>query len=303
MWDEYLHGYTTFLTLEKSFSKHSIQAYSHDVQKFIQFLEIEQIQKKPADITIEHLQHFMRFLVDIGLSANSQARIIAGIRQFYTYCLMEEIVVEDITSLLSVPTIHRKLPDVLSVDEVNHIVSVIDLSKSEGTRNKAMIEVLYSCGLRVSELISLQLSHILWADECIRVRGKGNKERVIPISTTALHYLSIYINDIRNKMFVQKDAVDVIFLNKRGQPLSRVMVFYIIKDLAKKANVQKKISPHSFRHAFATHLVEGGADLRAIQSMLGHQSITTTEIYAHLSKEYLRDTLHLYHPAFSYTKK
>jgi integrase/recombinase XerD len=232
------------------------------------------------------------------MSERSQARIISGIKAFYKYCLQEQITQKDPTELLSAPKLKKTLPDTLTFEEIEQLIAQIDLSKLEGTRNKAMLETLYSCGLRVSELINIRRSHLYLDIGFIRVIGKGDKERLIPIGASAIKYLQIYLQELRSKMHEQKGNEDIVFLNRRGGKLSRVMVFYIIKDLAIKAEIRKTISPHTFRHSFATHLVEGGADLRAVQEMLGHESITTTEIYTHLDRNFLRDTLNRFHPGF-----
>jgi integrase/recombinase XerD len=237
-------------------------------------------------------------VAELGMTQTSQARIISGIRAFYKYCLLEDIVTKDPTTLLEAPKLRRHLPDVLTFDEIENILSQIDLSTPEGTRNKAIIETMYSCGLRVSELVNLKLSQLFFDVEFIRVVGKGSKERLVPIGSSAIKFISIYVKNIRVHQSIQKGEEDILFLNRRGKRLTRVMIFLIIKDLVKKAGINKTISPHTFRHSFATHLVEGGADLRAVQEMLGHESITTTEIYTHLDRDFLRTTLHQFHPAF-----
>jgi integrase/recombinase XerD len=298
MWESYKKGYKAYLRLERSHSDNSVQAYLRDVEHLTQFLQSTQGPQQPQAVQLEHLQAFLKQLSEWGLGVGSQARILSGIRSFFTYCVLEQIVAADPTALLSAPKTSRKLPDTLSVSEIEALLGAIDLSTPEGTRNRAMLETLYSCGLRVSELVTLKLSCLYPELGFVRVIGKGNKERLIPIGATALHYLNIYRSTTRVHVRIQKGAEDLVFLNRRGKGLSRVMVFYIIKELARTAGITKTISPHTFRHSFATHLVEGGADLRAVQEMLGHESITTTEIYTHLDRDFLRDTLHRFHPAF-----
>jgi integrase/recombinase XerD len=232
------------------------------------------------------------------MTPSSQARIVSGLNSFYRYCIQEEISKKDPTALLEAPKLAKHLPDTLSVDEIEKIIHSIDVSAPEGTRNKAIIETLYSCGLRVSELVNLKLSCLYFEAGYLRIIGKGNKERLVPVGSSAIKNMRLYLENIRNHIKIAPGNEDIVFLNRRGKKLSRVMIFMIIKELAKKASVTKNISPHTFRHSFATHLVEGGADLRAVQEMLGHESITTTEIYTHLDREYLRDTLQQFHPAF-----
>ncbi len=298
MWESYKKGYKAYLQLERSLSDNSVEAYLLDVEKFTQFLQHVNLLKTPAAIELQDLQHFIKWITELGMSGKSQARIISGIRSFYKYCNIENIVNKDPTVLLETPKLQRKLPDVLSFEEIENIIGQIDLSTAEGGRNKAILETMYSCGLRVSELINLRLSCLYLDVNFIRVIGKGDKERLVPIGDSAIKYINIYRNDIRVHMTVRPGNEDILFLNRRGAKLSRVMIFLILKDLAKKAGITKNISPHTFRHSFATHLVEGGADLRAVQEMLGHESITTTEIYTHIDREYLRETLHQFHPAF-----
>jgi len=298
MWKAYIKGFKAYLQLEKSLSENSVGAYIHDIEKFTQFLIENTIELNPEEIELGHLEDFLKWINQLGMTPASQARIISGLRSFYKYCLQEQISKTDPTTLLEAPKLTKHLPDVLSFDEIEKIISAIDLSTPEGGRNKAMIETLYSCGLRVSELINLKRSCLYFEVGYIRITGKGDKERLVPIGDSAIKYIRVYLEKIRVHMPVIPGYEDVVFLNRRGRKLSRVMIFLIIKDLAKKAFITKKISPHTFRHSFATHLVEGGADLRAVQEMLGHESITTTEIYTHLSREYLRDTLQQFHPAF-----
>jgi integrase/recombinase XerD len=252
----------------------------------------------PAEVTLKHLQSFIQTIGKLEMAPSSQARIISGIKSFFKYCLLEQIISINPTTLLPTPKIQRKLPDVLSFEEIEQLIGQIDLSKPEGGRNKAILEVMYSSGLRVTEAINLKLSCLYLDVGFIRVIGKGDKERLVPIGSDAIKYIKLYKDTIRVHQAPAKDCEDILFLNNRGKALSRVMIFYIIKDLIQKTGIQKTISPHSFRHSFATHLVEGGADLRAVQEMLGHESITTTEIYTHINREYLRDTLDRFHPAF-----
>ncbi|MEO6916257.1 MAG: site-specific tyrosine recombinase XerD, partial [Chitinophagaceae bacterium] len=299
MWEPYKKGFRAYLQLERSLSDHSVAAYLRDIEKFTQFLESMQELKSPAAIGIDDLRKFVQWVAELGMTESSQARIISGLRSFFTFCVIENITTQDPTLLLQAPKLSRILPDVLSFAEIELMLNTIDLSSPEGTRNKAIIETMYSCGLRVSELINLRLSCLFLAVGFVRVTGKGDKERLVPIGGSAIKYVQIYLETIRNTLKIKKGQEDIVFLNRRGAGLSRVMIFMIIKDLATKAGITKTVSPHTFRHSFATHLVEGGADLRAVQEMLGHESITTTEIYTHLDREYLRDTLQRFHPAFA----
>ncbi|SRR5579871_842652 len=298
MWEAYKKGYKSYLQLEKSLSDNSVEAYLLDVEKLTQFLLHTDSLKTPAEIELQDLQLFIKWISELGISDKSQARIISGIRSFYKYCSIENIIKKDPTVLLEAPKLQRRLPDVLSFEEIERIIAQIDLSKAEGGRNKAILETMYSCGLRVSELVNLRLSCLYLDVNFIRVIGKGDKERLVPIGDSAIKFINIYKNEIRVHLLIKPGNEDILFLNRRGSKLSRVMIFLMLKDLAKKAGITKNISPHTFRHSFATHLVEGGADLRAVQEMLGHESITTTEIYTHLDREYLRETLHQFHPAF-----
>jgi len=298
MWEVYKKGYRSYLQLEKSLSEHSVEAYMLDLEKLTTFLQAAHLLKAPPEVETEDLRKFIRWINSMGVAASSQARMISGIRSFYKYCLVENIVKKDPTSLLEAPKLKRALPDVLSFDEIEKIIGQIDLSKPEGGRNKAILETMYSCGLRVSELVNLRISGLFTDVGFIRVTGKGDKERLVPIGSAAVKYISIYRKNIRIHIPVKPGNEDFLFLNRRGSRLTRVMIFILLKDLVRKAGIAKNISPHTFRHSFATHLVEGGADLRAVQEMLGHESITTTEIYTHLDREYLRETLHKFHPAF-----
>lgn len=295
-WKIYIEGYKSFLRLEKSLSDNSIDAYLRDVEKLTEFLEQQRYMASPKEIKLHHLQDFIEHINTLGISARSQARTISGIRGFYKYLLIEDIVSNDPTALLESPQLGRKLPDTLNLDEINSIINAIDLSKTGGQRNKAMLETLYSCGLRVSELVNLKISNLYFNDGFIKVTGKGDKERLVPIGSTAIKQIVIYKDEVRCHEQPKKNKEDILFLNGRGSELSRVMVFTIIKQLAAKIGLKKHISPHTFRHSFATHLIEGGADLRAVQEMLGHESITTTEIYTHLDRTYLRETIMQYHP-------
>lgn len=298
MWDAYKKGFRSYLQLEKSLSDNSVQAYGRDLELLTLFLETHKPSVHPGALKLGDLQQFMKWINEMGLSATSQARIISGIRAFYKYCNLEEVCTENPVTLLESPKLKRALPDTLSFAEIESMIAQIDLSKPEGGRNKAMLETMYSCGLRVSELINLKISQLYLDVGFIRVVGKGDKERLVPIGSSAIKYIGIYKNDIRLHLRPQRGNEDILFLNHRGGKLSRVMVFYIIRDLAKKAGIHKTVSPHTFRHSFATHLVEGGADLRAVQEMLGHASITTTEIYTHLDRDFLRKTLEQFHPGF-----
>ncbi|CAN5235400.1 site-specific tyrosine recombinase XerD [soil metagenome] len=298
MWESYKKGFKNHLRLEKSLSENSVSAYLHDIEKLTQYLILAEKKAAPQDLTLKDLEQFVKYIAELGMTAGSQSRIISGLKGFYKYCLQEQIVAKDPTALLESPKLKRTLPDVLSFEEIESIIQQTKAGTPEGGRNKAMLETLYSCGLRVSELVNLKISCLYLDVGFIRVIGKGDKERLVPIGDSAIKYIDIYKNHIRTHQPVEIGNEDFLFLNRRGKKLSRVMVFLIIKALAKQAGITKNISPHTFRHSFATHLVEGGADLRAVQEMLGHESITTTEIYTHLNREYLRATLQEYHPGF-----
>ena len=298
MWEPYKKGFKAYLQLERSLADNSVSAYLSDMEKLTQFLLINDIKKSPSQIDLSDLQGFIKWIAELGMTQTSQARIISALRSFYKYCLLEDITPVDPTTLLEAPKLKRSLPDVLSFEEIENILAEIDLSTAEGTRNKAILETMYSCGLRVSEVVNLKLSQLFLDVGFVRVIGKGNKERLVPIGSSAIKYILIYVNTIRNHQIIQTGEEDILFLNRRGKRLTRVMIFLIIKDLVRKAGIKKIISPHTFRHSFATHLVEGGADLRAVQEMLGHESITTTEIYTHLDREFLRKTLEQFHPGF-----
>ena len=298
MWEPYKKGFKAYLQLEKSLSDNSVQAYGRDIELLTQFLQEKKNLKNPDELTLKDLQRFIKWITELGMIASSQARIISGLRAFYKYCLLEHISKTDPTTLLEAPKQKRALPDTLSFEEIESMIQQIDLSKAEGGRNKAILETMYSCGLRVSEVVNLKISQLYLDIGFIRVIGKGDKERLVPIGSSAAKYITIYKKNIRVHLDINKGQEDVLFLNNRGSKLSRVMIFYIIKDLALKAGIKKTVSPHTFRHSFATHLIEGGADLRAVQEMLGHVSITSTEIYTHLDREFLRKTLEKHHPSY-----
>lgn len=297
IWDSYINGFQSYLELEKSLATNSVESYLSDVDKLYRFFN--QIRQKTItikEITFFDLQEFIKWINEIGLGARTQARIISGIKAFFKYLLLEDVIVKDPSELLETPNLGRKLPDTLTVDEIDLMIAAIDRSTSEGERNVAIIEVLYGCGLRASELVNLKLSEIFWNEGFIRVIGKGNKQRLVPYGEVVEKHLLLYIHQIRSHQTIKKGMEDFVFLNRRGSALSRVMVFLIVKDLVAKAGIQKNISPHTLRHSFATHLVEGGADLRAVQEMLGHESITTTEIYTHLDRTYLKQVMNEFHP-------
>ena len=298
MWAAEKKGFKAWLQLEKSLSDHSVEAYLRDIEKLSQFLSLDNKATAIENIQLNDLQTFLKWIGGLGMTASSQSRIISGIRSFFKYCLQENIVERDPTELLETPKLRRTLPDFLSVEEINRIIQAIDLSKPEGERNRAILETMYSCGLRVSELVNLRISSLYPELGFIKVIGKGDKERLVPIGNTALKFIGIYRGQIRVHMPIKKGNDDVLFLNRRGSGLTRQMIFILLKNLVREAGITKIVSPHTFRHSFATHLVEGGADLRAVQEMLGHESITTTEIYTHLDRAFLRETLQKYHPAF-----
>jgi integrase/recombinase XerD len=298
MWEAYKKGFKAYLQLERSLSDNSVDAYLGDVDKLTQYLLYVQSPQAPAQVSTDDLRKFLEWIASLHMTPTSQGRILSGLRSFYKYCLLENIVRTDPTELLEGPKLKRALPDVLSFEEIELMLQKIDHSTPEGARNRAIVETLYSCGLRVSELVGLKLSCLYPDVGFVRVIGKGDKERLVPIGRDALKYIKIYRENVRVHQPIKSGQEDIVFLNRRGSALSRVMIFYIIKDLAAQAEIKKTISPHTFRHSFATHLVEGGADLRAVQEMLGHESITTTEIYTHLDREYLRKTLEQHHPGF-----
>ena len=296
MWTPLIRQFRHYLTLERSLSANSIEAYTRDVQKLADYVSREFPSKSPLELELEHLRRFVTALAMLEISAYSQARIISGIKAFYRFLMYEDRITEDPAQLLEAPKLGRKLPDTLSFPEIEMLLEAIPLGESEGHRNRAMIEMLYSSGLRVSELVELKKSQIFTEVGFLKVVGKGNKERLVPIGKAALHYLKLYDEHVRTHQTPEKGHEEYVFLNRRGQKLTRVMVFLIIKKTAVQAGIQKSISPHTFRHSFATHLIEGGADLRAVQEMLGHESITTTEIYTHLDRDYLRQVLTEFHP-------
>jgi integrase/recombinase XerD len=298
MWDSYQKGFKAYLRLERSLSPNSVEAYVDDLGKLTQFMQAKGDLRQPQEVDLAMLQSFVSWLAELGMTDGSQARMISGLRAFFAYCQTEGIVKGDPTELLRAPKLRRKLPDMLTFEEIERMAASIDHSKPEGMRNRAILETLYGCGLRVSELVNLQRSRLHPEQGFIRVVGKGDKERLVPIGPEAVRQIRIYIETVRPQAPEVRGEEDIVFLNRRGRRLSRVMVFYIIRDLAKAAGITKKISPHTLRHSFATHLVEGGADLRAVQEMLGHESITTTEIYTHLDRTFLLDTLQRFHPAF-----
>ena len=298
MWQPYKKGFKSYLQLEKSLSENSVEAYLRDVEKLTDYMQSAGDFKGPAELTRKDLERFIHFIAGLGISAASQARIISGLRSFFKYCLVENIITVDPTALLEAPKLARKLPDVLSFDEIEKMIGSVDLSKPGGARNKAILETMYSSGLRVSETVNLKISCLYLDAGFIRVIGKGDKERLVPIGESAIKFIKIYRDEVRLHTAPQNGFDDFLFLNNRGKNLSRIWIFNITKEAAKNAGITKNISPHTFRHSFATHLVEGGASLRAVQQMLGHESITTTEIYTHLDRDYLRATLHQFHPAF-----
>lgn len=295
-WELHVKQFRNYLKLERSLSDNTIEAYEHDVLKLAQFLDMTKKKVSPVTLTSKHLQNFVEYLNELGVSPFSQARIISGIKAFYKYLVFDEVIIKDPTTLIEGPKLGRKLPDTLDFHEIEKLLESIDLSKPEGARNRAMLEVLYSSGLRVSEIINLKLSNIYFDIGFLRVTGKGNKERLVPIGREAIKYLKVYLEEIRIQIPIQKGYEAFAFLNRRGKNLTRVMVFTIIRNLARSIGLKKTISPHTFRHSFATHLLEGGADLRAVQEMLGHESITTTEIYTHLDRDYLKQVIREFHP-------
>ena len=295
-WEQWVRAYENYLKLERSLSVNSIYAYTSDISKLIVFLEHHQYTIQPESITKHHLAEFNAWIGTSGMNARSQARIISGIRSFFQFLLMEELIAFNPAKDMNSPRLSRKLPEVLSLAEIDKMIQAIDMSAAEGQRNRAIIETLYGCGLRVSELVNLKISDIQTQAEFIRVTGKGNKQRLVPVGQQALKHIQLYIATTRKTLPARKGYEDTLFLNRFGRQLSREMTFNIIKALSKAAGIKKNVSPHTLRHSFATHLMEGGADLRAIQEMLGHESITTTEIYTHLDREYLRENLLMFHP-------
>lgn len=296
MWEKEIKAFAYYLKIERGLSENSILAYQQDVQKLSNYFNKVFPSLSPLEVSLEHLRNFINDLASLEVSSFTQARIISGIKAFYRYLMYEDKISDDPSVLLEAPKLRRKLPETLSYLEIEKILESIPLGAPEGHRNRAMLEMLYGSGLRVSELVGLKISHIYKDIGFIRVLGKGNKERLVPMGSDALRYLTLYMEEIRKFQRIQKGYEDIVFLNKTGKQLSRVMVFLIIKKQALLAGIDKKVSPHTFRHSFATHLIEGGADLRAVQEMLGHESITTTEIYTHLDRDYLRQVINEFHP-------
>ncbi|MFC1224747.1 site-specific tyrosine recombinase XerD [Pedobacter sp. BG31] len=296
LWSSYIKGFKSYLKLERSLSGNSIDAYLNDLNKLIQYFQSLNAEPKLNEITITHLKSFISWLNELGMLPSTQARVISGLKAFFAYLMIEDLISNDPTALLEAPKLSRKLPDTLNIYEINALIAAIDASKPEGMRNKAIIEVLYGCGLRVTELTELRISNVFDKIEFIRVIGKGNKERLVPIGSVALKLINIYLNEVRVHANIKKGNEDFVFLNRFGAKLSRISIFNLIKSLAISAGIKKTISPHTLRHSFATHLIEGGADLRAVQEMLGHSSITTTEIYTHIDRDYLREVITQFHP-------
>lgn len=297
VWSPYIKGFEAYLLMEKSLSKNSIEAYLRDVHKLVEFFEMKGQDLMPEKVKTRHIEDFLSYLSDLGLSEKSSARMLSGIKAFYKYLMMEDAISDDPTDGISGPKLSRYLPDVLSIEEVEAIIAAIDMSEPTGQRNRAMMETLYACGLRVSELVNLRRSHYFPDQGFLRVVGKNNKERLIPIGSSAIKHIDLYLETVRKLLpAINPKDEDILFLNRRGSRLTRVMIFHIIKDLTAKAGIHKSVSPHTFRHSFATHLVEMGADLRAVQEMLGHESILTTEIYTHVNAEFLRKTIMDFHP-------
>ena len=296
-WPAAIHAFKAYMLLERSLSQNSVDAYLNDVNRFSQYLEMSNPNLGPLSVQRTDLEQFILWINKLGLEGSSQARLISGLRAFYKFLLVEDLLEDDPTEMVENPRLRRKIPEVLSYREIQSMLDVIDLSEPNGQRNRTIIEVLYACGLRVSELVNLKISNLFLDVGFVKVLGKNNKERLVPIGPEAVKHLRIYLENIRPLLpKIRKEDENIVFLNRRGARLSRVMVFLIVKELAEKAGVKKNISPHTFRHSFATHLVEGGADLKAVQDMLGHESIITTEIYTHLDSEYLKETIYLFHP-------
>lgn len=295
-WNVYIRGYQNYLQIEKSLSKNTVDGYCRDIKKLNNFFNGNDDKKKIEDVNYQDFQNYLSYLNDLKINARSQSRVISSMRSFFKFLILEKIIKENPTELLENPKTGKKLPEFLTIEEIELLVNQIDRSKKEGERNLAIIEVLYGCGLRVTELIELKISEIYWEEGFVRIIGKGNKERLVPLGKIASKHLKIYLNEIRVHQKVKDLFVDHVFINKNGSKISRVMIFKIVKKLTEKSGIQKNISPHSLRHSFATHLVQGGADLRSVQEMLGHQSITTTEIYTHLDKNYLKQAILDHHP-------
>lgn len=295
-WPHHIKGFKAFLSIEKSLSKNSVDAYIHDINKLLQYFEIIGKVPEPNLVSQNDLSGFIQWINELGVSSRSQARMISGIKAFFKYLMIDDFIQTDPTQLLESPVIGRKLPEFLTIEEINEIIALIDLSKPEGQRNKAILETLYGCGLRVSELVNLKITNLYLKQEFIKVTGKGNKERLVPIGRTAIKAIEAYFIDRNHLKNIEKKDENILFLSRNGRQLSRIMIFHIIKGLVEKSSIDKTISPHTFRHSFASHLIEGGADLRAVQEMLGHESITTTEIYTHLDRDYLRSAIIEFHP-------
>lgn len=295
-WSIYIEEFSDYLKLERSLSENSLKAYVSDIEKLQQFADLSDWNISPLQVKRKHLQDFLAYIYDIGLSPPSQARILAGVKAFYRFLLYQGLIAEDPALLLEGPKLDRKLPDILSFPEIDKMLQSFDLSSPEGLRNRAILETLYSSGMRVSELTELKLSNLFADIGFLRIIGKGNKERIVPVGKDALKYIQMYVYEVRNQLEIASGHENYIFLNRRGKKLTRVMIFYIVKDATALAGISKEVSPHTFRHSFATHLIEGGADLRAVQDMLGHVSITTTEIYTHLDRDYLRQVITDCHP-------
>jgi integrase/recombinase XerD len=300
-WPASLHHFKSYLLLERSMSANTIEAYLNDVGKFIQYLEIHGKELPPLKVKQLDLEQFIFWVNGLGLESSSQARLISGLKAFYKFLMVEDLLDEDPTEMLEGPRLRRKIPEVLSILEVREMLQAIDLSEAQGVRNRAILETLYACGLRVSELTNMKLSNLYFEMGIIKIIGKNDKERLVPIGEDAMKHIQLYIEHVRKlQENIKKDHENYLFLNRRGQKLTRVMIFLIIKEVAAAAGIKKSVSPHTFRHSFATHLVEGGADLKAVQDMLGHESITTTEIYTHLDAEYLKETIYLFHPRLKF---
>ena len=295
-WQRYIKGYQDYLKIERSLSENSISAYIHDIRKLEQFCELADLKLMPTEIQTSHIQQLLGYLAELGIASTSCARILSGMKGFFRYLTLENINTHDPSELLEMPSLPQKLPQVLNLPEVEAIFAKVDMSRPDGVRNRAIVELLYSSGLRVTEAVELKISNLYLNIGFVKVQGKGSKERFVPIGKSAIKYLEQYLADIRPEYPIKPKCQDDVFLNRRGSRLSRVMVFYVIKDLANLAGITKNISPHTFRHTFATHLIEGGADLRAVQQMLGHESLTTTELYTHLDTEFLRQTILDFHP-------
>ncbi len=295
-WQPYIKQFQSYLKLEQSLSDNSVQAYVLDVKNLAHFFEEKEMDLSPAKTELNHLEEFLGYLHELELSPYTQARMVSGIKAFFRFCLLEDIISDDPSQLLEAPKLGRKLPDVLSVEDIDVLLNAIDMSTPEGQRNRAMLETLYSSGLRVSELVNLRLSNVYFDIGFLKILGKGNKERLVPVGSSAMKHMKIYVEEVRCHIAVKDGFENYVFLNRRGAGLTRVMIFTIIKNLVKETGLKKNVSPHTFRHSFATHLIEGGADLRAVQEMLGHESITTTEIYTHLDRDYLKQVIKDFHP-------